>query len=62
MQTRELGSLSATRRAAHEIREMWNLFERGVTGGGLVGRKWVWQYPEEKAIVFVTQLIVELWR
>jgi len=60
MQNRESGSLRATRRAAREIREMWNLFERGVTGGGLVGRQWAWQYPEEKAMVFVSQLIVGL--
>ena len=60
MQKRESGSLRATGRAAHEIREMWNLFERGVTGGDLVGRQWAWQYPEEKATVFVTQLIVGL--
>jgi len=46
MQKRESGSLSATRKAARKIREMWNLFEREVTGGGLVGRQWVWQYPE----------------
>ena len=39
MQKRESGSLRATRRAAHEIREMRNLFERGVSGGGLVGRQ-----------------------
>jgi len=40
---------------------MWNLFERGVTGEGLVGRQCAWQYPEEKAMVFRTQLIVGLW-
>jgi len=62
MQKRESGFLKATRRAACEIREMWNLFERGVIGGDLVGRQWAWQYPEEKAMVFVTQLIVGLWR
>jgi len=61
MQKRESGSLRATCGAAREIREIWNLFERGVTGGGLVGRQWAWQYPEEKAMVFVTQLIVGLW-
>jgi len=36
MQKRESGSLRVTRRAAGEITEMWNLFVRGVTGGGLV--------------------------
>ena len=62
MQNWESGSLRATRRAARDINEMWNLLLVTLAGGRLMRRQWAWQYLEEKAMVLVTQLMEGLWQ